>query len=115
MKKAIPRRFPLVILPVLLSLLITLTGCGDGSDSTSCDYRATIAESRAAVREALEASGGASMSVALTDDRGIIWSEAFGIADTASGDAATESTRYAIGSVSKVIAAVATMILVDRK
>ena len=87
MKLLNPRRHLFFVAPILLFMFIT--GCGDGSDSISCDYRATIAESRVAIQEALEESGGASMSVALTDDRGIIWNEAFGIADTASGDAPT--------------------------
>lgn len=63
----------------------------------------------------MAASGAASASVALVDGERVVWREAFGLVDRATQAAATPATRFAIGSVSKVVAALATMILVERQ
>ncbi len=109
---SIPRRFSFFIFSMLL--LCLFSGCSGGSDSVNCNYTATISESRAVIRQALEESGGGSMSVALMDGDGLIWSEAFVNDAVPAGNTPTTETLYAIGSVSKVIAAIATMKLVDQ-
>jgi CubicO group peptidase (beta-lactamase class C family) len=96
-----------------LLVSIFLVACDATSDGEAT-RKAIIAESREAVREVMERTGAASVSVALVDSKGVIWSEAFGMADRDAGLSATPQTLYAICSISKMFAAVAVMILVDR-
>ena len=97
----------------LLTFFFLFTGCSSdsGNDFT---YSATIAEGRAAVSEVIEETGAVSISVALVDGDGVIWSEAFGSADRDAGMDATADTLYGACSISKIIATVAVMILVDQ-
>lgn len=89
-----------------------LAGCWD---STSVNYEATIADARTAIIQALSDSNTPSISVALIDRERVIWSEAFGVINKSTKAAPTTDTLFSIGSCSKVIAAMAVMILVDRK
>ena len=54
------------------------------------------------------------VSVALTDDKGIVWARGFGYADRARGVRATPETVYQVGSISKVVTATAVMREVER-
>lgn len=93
-----------------------LTGCGDSDLGVlgSPSYAATILDGQAAIRQALVATKTPSISVALVDDQRVIWAEAFGVIDQEQGLAPTTETQFCIGSCSKVLAAMATMILVER-
>ncbi len=107
-------RFLIVCFLLLPAFL--LAGCA-GSTFTPLvqhTYSATIAESRAAIVKALEESGAASMSVALVDGEQVVWSEAFGVAEKSTGKAPTTETLYCIGSVSKVLAAISVLKLVEQ-
>ncbi|HWI13240.1 MAG TPA: serine hydrolase domain-containing protein, partial [Burkholderiales bacterium] len=90
-----------------------LYGCG-GSDSET--YQGTIAEGRAAILSALRdpATETSAISVALVSRDRVVWNEAFGVIDQATGAAPDTATLFCIGSVSKMLAAISTMILVDR-
>lgn len=98
-------------------LSAVLPGCG-GSDSIQKQptYGATIAVGRQTIQAALDADrqNVASISVALLKDNQVVWAEAFGNAVVIPAAAATPTTRYNIGSVTKVIAALAGVILQDR-
>ncbi len=93
-----------------------LPGCGGGS-SPEPYLPATIAWGRNAIREATVAQGGKARaaSVALLHEDRLVWQEAFGIAGSVPHTLATPETRFNVGSVSKVLAALAVMILVDRR
>ncbi len=91
---------------VLFTCLV-LAGCGASSSPPGDSFPAAIAEGRAAVRDVMTETKARSVSVALVDGDRVIWSEAF-------GDAAT-STLYGICSLSKMLATVAVMILVDQE
>ncbi len=93
-----------------------LTGCGDDAAEVlgSPSYAATILDGQAAIRQALIDTNTPSISVALVDDQRVIWAEAFGVIDKEQGVAPSTETRFCIGSCSKVLAAMATMILVER-
>ena len=82
--------------------------------SSADNYRATIADARAAVKQALLNTETPSISVALMDRDRVIWAEAFGVIDKATKAAPTPDTLFCIGSCSKMLAAIATMILVER-
>jgi CubicO group peptidase (beta-lactamase class C family) len=98
----------------LVMIAFLLSGCSHSS-SPDYTYSATIAEGRAAVQEIMTESSASSVSVALVDGDRLIWSEAFGKADREAGRNATTNTLFGICSVSKMLATVATMILVDRE
>jgi len=90
-----------------------LIGCSGSTDSAPT-YAAAIAAARNAMLGAVADPAVPSISAALVDGERIIWAEAFGTIDKTSGAAPDTETMFGIGSVSKTIAAVATMILVDR-
>jgi CubicO group peptidase (beta-lactamase class C family) len=92
--------------------LFLFTGCGSNSGS-QVNYAAAIDEGRRAVREIMEETGAASVSVALVDGERVIWSEAFGTADREAGLTATTETLYGACSISKILATLAVMMLVD--
>jgi len=90
--------------------------CSRHNDDPPVTYAATIATSRAEILKELAGneSKTTAVSVALVDDESLLWAEAFGSIDRTRGLAPTTETLFCIASCSKVIAAVATMILVDR-
>jgi CubicO group peptidase (beta-lactamase class C family) len=91
---------------------------GDFSDSNRppLTYESAVAHARAHILKEL-ARGDASthaVTIALVDDQRVLWAEAFGSIDKTQGLAPTIETLFCTASLSKVVAAVATMILVDR-
>jgi CubicO group peptidase (beta-lactamase class C family) len=64
-------------------------------------------------RELLE-QGASAVTIALVSSDRMIWSQVFGLADRDAGQATADSTMFGIGSVSKMLAAIAVMKLVDR-
>ena len=86
------------------------------NDDLQINYAATIATVRAEILK--ELTGGESkttaVSVALVDGERLLWAEAFGSIDRIGGVAPTTETLFCIASCSKMIAAIAAMILVDR-
>ncbi|OWT57550.1 serine hydrolase domain-containing protein [Candidimonas nitroreducens] len=96
------------------TLGMSLAACGGDDDSGSVDYSATIQDGRAAIQRAMDESKTSSVSVALVDGDRMVWQQAFGMADQAGGKPADVNTLYNIGSVSKVFATAAIMLLVDR-
>lgn len=100
---------------VLCMLVLLLSGCNDTSPAPSAaSYSATIAAGRAVVKDVMDESKATALSVALTDGDRIIWSESFGVIDKVSNKAAETTTMFGIASVSKMLATVAAMILVDQ-
>jgi CubicO group peptidase (beta-lactamase class C family) len=89
-------------------------GSKDGNLPQTCE--ATIADARAEIlKELAEGKTKTSaVTVALVDDRRILWAEAFGSIDRTKDLAPTTETLFCIASCTKIIAAVAVMILVDR-
>jgi CubicO group peptidase (beta-lactamase class C family) len=93
-----------------------LSGRGSDDGTVPLTYEVTIADARAAILKEL-AEGTCrttAVTAALVDDRRILWAEAFGSIDRPRGLAPTTDTLFPIASCTKVIAAVAVMILVDR-
>ena len=68
---AILKRFAFFILPMLACGLFH--GCS--SDSDSSNYTATIAEAKAAAADALTECQASAITLALVDDKGVIWVE----------------------------------------
>jgi CubicO group peptidase (beta-lactamase class C family) len=87
------------------------------SNRPSPTYESTIADARAEILRELsrsDASTTHAVSVALVDDQRVLWAEALGTIDRTRGLAPTTETLFCMASLSKVVAGVATMILVDR-
>ena len=94
-------------------LLVVFSVLMFGCDSSN-DYSATIAEGRSAANDMLVQTGASSISVAFVANEQVIWAESFGYADKSGNIPPTADTMYGIGSVSKMLATIATMRLVDQ-
>jgi CubicO group peptidase (beta-lactamase class C family) len=70
--------------------------------------------SPATIQERLRAYGVAGLSIAVIDDGRIAWAKGYGIADMATGQAVTPETLFQGGSLSKPIAALGALLLVER-
>lgn len=94
-----------------------LAGCSHNSTPVyrSTSYEATIADARVEIGKAIATQGGPNaVSIALVDDQRVIWAEAFGFLNKKTGKTPTTATIFGLASGSKVFAAIAVMILVDR-
>lgn len=101
----------LIAFALVAVLLAALAGV---ATARTTDYAKTIRDGRAAAQALLEQSGAASLSLAFVRGDRVVWQETFGYADIATSTPPQADTMYGIGSVSKMLAAVATMKLVDQ-
>ncbi|MGV1037974.1 MAG: serine hydrolase domain-containing protein [Candidatus Nanopelagicales bacterium] len=76
-------------------------------------FTKTIKEGRKAVRKALKQTKTTSASVALVSNGKTVWSQTFGRVNQA-GRKPSPTTKYAVGSVSKMVTTIAVMQLVDQ-
>lgn len=96
-----------------------LQACGGGNDGAialpaSVNSASVAVWGRDAIASAMAKSGTGAVSVALWSGGQVVWQEAFGWADREAKIPAGTQTRFNIGSVSKVLAALSAMILQDR-
>jgi CubicO group peptidase (beta-lactamase class C family) len=110
-----------LLLAALVAVLLVLpTGTALAGNGTAAPaaakskYAATIEDGRAAAKALLKQTGAASVSVALVSGNKVVWQQGFGCADKATSAAPQAGTAYGLGSVSKMLATVAVMKLVDR-
>ena len=96
-----------------LASVTTFLVASCGSNSSQPTYDAAIQEGQTAVQELIN-QGASAVAIALVDDKRIIWSQRFGLADRDTGQMPTDSTMFGTGSVSKMFATIAVMKLVDR-
>jgi CubicO group peptidase (beta-lactamase class C family) len=97
----------------LLALALTLLVALAPSAQASAKYAGTIRDGRAAARALLAETGAPSLSLALISHGHIVWRQSFGYADVGTQTAPAPTTMYGLGSVSKTLATVAVMQLVD--
>lgn len=97
---------------IAMLMLFLLASCGLTSSPSS--YSAAIREGQSAAQEVIDQGSASAVTIALVDANGIIWRQAFGLADREAGQAPSDTTMFGIGSVSKMFAAIAVMKLVDR-
>lgn len=76
-------------------------------------YAPTMRDGRAAARALLQQSGAPSLSLALVSNGHTLWRQTFGYADKTTLTRPASTTMYGIGSVSKMLATIAVMQLVD--
>lgn len=86
----------------------------DGGARAATSYTGAVRDGRKAAQALLDATGAASLSLALVSGDRVVWQQGFGYADKATGAAPTAGTMYGIGSVSKMVATVAVMKLADQ-
>src|SRR5438093_7984909 len=96
-----------------LASVTTFLVASCGSKSSQPTYDAAIQEGQTAAQDLIN-QGASAVAIALVDDKRIIWSQRFGLADRDTGQMPTDSTMFGIGSVSKMFATIAVMQLVDR-
>jgi CubicO group peptidase (beta-lactamase class C family) len=107
------RARPLTVAPVLAVLVLLLLVALAPAAQAASKYSRTIRDGRAAARALLEQTGAPSLSLALVSNGRVVWRQSFGYADVDTRTAPSPTTRYGIGSVSKTVATVALMQLVD--
>lgn len=98
----------------ILFVASMVIGCSSSSPTSVNPYAAVIAEGHAAVSDAMTETGATAVSVALFDGDRVVWSEAFGTVNKFLDKRTDTATIFGICSVSKMLATVATMILVDQ-
>lgn len=101
----------IVIAFLIFTFMFVITIPQAGASSTS--YQRTKEASREAVWKVITSGQGSSATVAVMDGGKIIYSEGFGAADRKSGRGVDRSTRFNIGSTSKMFVAVSVLLLVD--
>ncbi|HEU0231413.1 MAG TPA: serine hydrolase domain-containing protein [Burkholderiaceae bacterium] len=96
-------------------LAAVLPGRAGANGQLASSYSQTIAYGRQAIQQLMSGNQNIStISVALLKSQQIVWQQAFGMASMTNSIPATLQTRYNIGSVSKVLAALVATILQDR-
>ena len=96
---------------IIISLFFFISAPHAGASSVS--YQNTKEAAREAVWKTITSGQGSSATVAVMDEGKIIYSEGFGAADRKSGRGVDRSTRFNIGSTSKMFVAVSVLLLVD--
>jgi CubicO group peptidase (beta-lactamase class C family) len=74
-----------------------------------------IARARQALGEAVRGGAAPGAAVAVAAGGSIVWSDAFGVSDLASGASATPGTRFGVGSISKAFTLAAALTLADER
>jgi CubicO group peptidase (beta-lactamase class C family) len=96
-----------------LASVTTFLVASCGPNSSQPTYDAAIQEGQTAAQDLIN-QGASAVAIALVDDKRIIWSQRFGLADRDTGQMPIHSTMFGTGSVSKMFATIAVMKLVDR-
>ena len=102
----------LLVAGVSLTALALASGAG-AQVSPRPEYRNAVTSARETSWKAINSGQGSGISVAIMERGEFVYSEGLGVAERGQSRAVDRSTRFNIGSVSKMFAAVAIMLLVD--
>ena len=95
-----------------------LNGCSTTSEkfeTASCaDYECVKESISRLARQEMEKNKVTGLSVALVDDKGLIWAQGFGYADKENNIPATPQTVYRVASISKLLTATAIIQLAEQ-
>lgn len=103
--------------PPVLAGLLAIVACAPEADAparVAPAYEAVAQQMRSLVEHEMTTKGLPAVAVAMVDGDEVVWAEAFGDADPEAGTAATASTVWRVGSVSKLFTDIAIMQLVER-
>jgi CubicO group peptidase (beta-lactamase class C family) len=100
-----------IALTAVTALAVSIAGLSPAA-AASDSYPRTAVAAQQAIENALASTGATSVTAGLTDISGVLWQGTTGVVD-ARGAAPQPTTRYGIGSVSKMFATAAVMQLVD--
>ena len=110
-------RKSIVCSAVVLIVLLTI-GCASTKmecpEAVKGDYEAAFAYLDDYIEARMKKSKVVGLSVAVVDDREVLWTRGFGYADKENGIAATPGTLFDPASVTKVFTATAVMQLVEQ-
>lgn len=103
---------------VIAFSLLTLSACSTPPQKpailTHGDYTHTREYISWLIKQEMASADVTGLSIALVDDKGILWAQGFGYADKKDGIKATQDTIYNVGSISKVFTATAAMQLAEQ-
>lgn len=104
--------------PPILLAIGSLAGCATPptrpTTIQSGDYTAVKEYARKLVQYEMKQSDIVGLSIALVDDQQVVWAEGFGYADQENKLAATPTTLYRVGSISKLFTDTAAMQLAEQ-
>jgi CubicO group peptidase (beta-lactamase class C family) len=102
----------------VLAVFFLLNGCSTTPtrfETVSCtDYECVKESISRLARKEMERNKVTGLSVALIDDKGLIWAQGFGYADKENNIPATPETIYRVASISKIFTATAIMQLAEQ-
>lgn len=98
---------------ILVVLFLTGIGTGTAFGQESADNRPAAARAATMLTDLWRSSGAPSISMAVARNGGLVFSRSVGYADLNTMTLATPTTMYNVGSVSKIMTAVAVMQLVE--
>ena len=96
----------------VLVFCILISAAGPAAEA-AVSYSNTIEAARDAVWKTITSGKGSSATVAVMDGGKIVYSEGFGSAERKTGKSVDRSTRFNIGSTSKMFVATAILLLAD--
>ena len=96
-----------------LALSCAATGV-ETANAAGDSYDQTVAKARRILSGIVAEEQATAVTAALVNRKGLIWAEAFGLLDKERNIPASQDTLFGIGSCSKMFAACAAMLLVDR-
>lgn len=102
----------LVVLLIFLFRSTIVSATGSSKDSIN-DYSSLILKYQTEIKKEMKRLKVQGVSIALIDEDSVVWIEGFGYADKENNIKATLSTKYMIGSVTKLFTAVGVMQLQD--
>ena len=104
--------------PVVAIIILTLVACSTPPQKPASprlgDYTHTKEYITWLIKQEMADADVTGLSIALVDEKGIVWSEGFGYADKEAEIRATPDTVYNAGSISKIFTAAAAMQLAEQ-
>jgi hypothetical protein len=99
----------LVVLVLVLLFSSSIVFAGKSSKDTICDYTSLIIKYQNEIKKKMKRLKVRGISVALIDEDNVVWIEGFGYSDKENKIKAMPTTRYMIGSVTKLFTAMGVM------
>lgn len=104
--------------PIVAIIIFTLAACSTPPQKPVNprlgDYKHTKEYITWLIKQEMAGADVTGLSIALVDEKGIVWSEGFGYADKEAEIRATPDTVYNAGSISKIFTAAAAMQLTEQ-